>query len=92
MNPRSLGKSIVTVALEAAQEYFEERPELLDKLADRFADILTAKIAAALPKIIDNMTNVTPWKIDDVVLDGLAQRLANLLPSFLPDFLRFKRP
>lgn len=88
MNARSIVKWLVPVALEAVQGYLKKNPELLDQ----FGEIVTAKLVEALPKVIDNMTNFTPWKIDDVVLDGLAQRVANLLPSFLPDFLRFKRP
>ncbi|DAZ90162.1 Uncharacterised protein [Mycobacteroides abscessus subsp. bolletii] len=88
MNPRSIVKWLVPVVLEATQEYLKKNPGLLDQLGE----ITTAKLVEALPKVIDNLTNVTPWKIDDVVLDSLAKRIANLLPSFLPDFLKFRRP
>ncbi|ANA97691.1 TPA_asm: hypothetical protein PROPHIMCPROF_74 [Mycobacterium phage McProf] len=88
MNPRSLVKWLVPVVLDAVQDYLKKNPELLDQ----FGEIITAKLVAALPRVIDNLTNITPWKIDDVVLDSLAKRIVNLLPSFLPDFLKFRRP
>ncbi|DAZ89961.1 Uncharacterised protein [Mycobacteroides abscessus subsp. abscessus] len=88
MNPRSIVKWLVPVVLEAGQEYLDKNPQLLDQ----FGEIVTAKLIEALPKVIDNLTNITPWKIDDAVLDSLAKRIVNLLPSFLPDFLKFRRP
>lgn len=88
MNPRSLVKWLVPVVLDAVQDYLKNNPELLDQ----FGEIITAKLVAALPRVIDNLTNITSWKIDDVVLDSLAKRIVNLLPSFLPDFLKFRRP
>lgn len=88
MNPRSLVKWLVPVVLDAVQDYLKKNPELLDQ----FGEIITVKLVAALPRVIDNLTNITPWKIDDVVLDSLAKRIVNLLPSFLPDFLKFRRP
>ncbi|MEC4856734.1 hypothetical protein R2325_14090 [Mycobacteroides chelonae] len=74
---------------------------LIDWVADRLYDRLRARLLAdlgpykdtidKLPKIVDQVTDLTPWTLDDTVLDSLASRIARMLPDLVSKFLGFKR-
>lgn len=74
---------------------------LVDWVADRLYNRLRARLLAdlephmgtieKLPKIIEQVTDLTPWKFDDKVLDSLAARIAKMLPDLVRQFLGFKR-
>ncbi|MDO3312408.1 Uncharacterised protein [Mycobacteroides abscessus subsp. abscessus] len=78
-------KWLIKTAIEATREYFHEHPEVVDEAADAVA----TRIAAGLPKLVDSLTNLTPWQWDDKALDGLAERVAKLLPELVRQFLGF---
>ena len=40
---------------------------------------------------VDQVTDLTPWKFDDKVLDSLAARIAKMLPDLVRQFLGLKR-
>lgn len=81
-------KYLFGVAVEAAREYLREHPDV----ADEAAEAVATKIGSALPKLVDSLTNATPWKWDDQALDGLAERVARLLPALVREFLGFRGP
>lgn len=74
---------------------------LIDWVADRAYNRLRERLLAdlnpymgtieKLPKIVDQVTDLTPWKFDDTVLDSLASRIAKMLPDLVSRFLGFKR-
>ncbi|SIF33659.1 Uncharacterised protein [Mycobacteroides abscessus subsp. abscessus] len=78
-------KWLIKTAIEAIREYFHEHPEVGDEAAAAVA----MKIGSALPKFVDSLTNLTPWQWDDKALDGLAERVAKLLPELARQFLGF---
>ncbi|KRQ24067.1 hypothetical protein R2360_00350 [Mycobacteroides chelonae] len=74
---------------------------LIDWVADRLYDRLRSRLLTDLepyrdtidkvPKIVDQVTDLTPWTLDDKVLDNLASRIARMLPDLVSKFLGFKR-
>ncbi|ORA55171.1 hypothetical protein [Mycobacteroides franklinii] len=78
-------KWLFNTAIEAAHEYLDEHPELGEQVAETIA----TKVVDALPRLVNNLTNITPWQWDDKALDGLAERVAKLLPALVRQFLGF---
>lgn len=82
---KTIVKWLIKTAIEATREYLKEHPEVGDEAAAAVA----TKIGSALPKFVNSLTNATPWQWDDKALDGLAERVAKLLPDLVRQFLGF---
>jgi uncharacterized protein YigA (DUF484 family) len=68
---------IAKLIVSAVFDYLRKNPEVLRDFAQSIAE----EVIEALPKIVDQMTNLTPWQLDDQMIDKLAKAVVNRIPG-----------
>jgi uncharacterized protein YigA (DUF484 family) len=79
MNPLA---PLASLLVAAVADHLRKHPELLQEAASAVA----AAVVAELPKLVDQLTDLTPWQLDDDVIDKVARAVAKQIASIIPGF------